>query len=468
MHHFQSLKLLIIEDNVGDCFLIQEYVMGFTDSPVFEKAETFEAAKEILENQSGFDAILLDLSLPDLSGETLLASVLALTEHVPVIVLTGNARDEFGIKSLSLGAADYLSKNELTQHLLEKSLAYGIERKRNEKKILISNERYEIVAKATSDTIWDWHLIKKTVSCSHGIVSVFGYSEADTEQTEDWWKEKIHPEDYRKMWHKVLSNFKKGNNLVQDEYRFRCAEGNYKYVLAKAFMIPDGLGRPVRIIGAMQDITQQKNEELRLRMLETAITQSTDAVVITEISKITLEAPKIIFINDAFTKMTGYTSMEILGKQPKFMIGPNTEIHEVEKVKTSMRAWQKCNVEFINYKKDGKQFWANLSIAPLADAKGRYTHWIAIMRDVSERRNHIHAIEEQNKKLKEIAWSQSHLVRAPLARIMGLVNLLKEHEAEDIGMEVDEVIGHIDTSACELDMIIRDIVLKTESIKSDL
>ena len=125
-----------------------------------------------------------------------------------------------------------------------------------------------------------------------------------------------------------------------------------------------------------------------------------------------------------------------------------------------MSKWETCEVELLNYKKNGEEFWINIAIAPLADSKGWFTHWISIERDITERMHYMQAIEDQNKKLREIAWIQSHVVRSPLARIMGIIDLLTHH-APDKSTQ-DELIQHLVTSTHELDGIIREIANKSE------
>jgi PAS domain S-box-containing protein len=219
------------------------------------------------------------------------------------------------------------------------------------------------------------------------------------------------------------------------------------------------------MIGAMQDITSQKQEEERLRLLESVITNATDAILITEAEPFDLPGPKILYVNEAFTKITGYSREEVIGKTPRILQGAKTDKEELHKLKQALKTWESCTIEVINYKKNGEEFWANISVAPVADNKGFFTHWIAIQRDVTDRRNYLLAIEEQNKKLKEIAWIQSHVVRAPLARIMGLANMLIEQvPVEEISNE--ELVESISESADELDKIIRDIVFKTENVQN--
>ena len=106
-----------------------------------------------------------------------------------------------------------------------------------------------------------------------------------------------------------------------------------------------------------------------------------------------------------------------------------------------------------------------MEIAPVSDGKGWFSHWISVERDVSERMNYIQAIEAQNTKLKDIAWMQSHIVRAPLARIMGFADLLKNDSTKK--MDGIDLVTLLLSSATELDEVIRTIVKKTEQVENN-
>ena len=86
--------------------------------------------------------------------------------------------------------------------------------------------------------------------------------------------------------------------------------------------------------------------------------------------------------------------------------------------------------------------------------------------DITERLNYIRTIEMQNSKLQEIAWIQSHLVRAPLAKMMGLIDVIKNHSVSD--MEKTELLVHVLDSAHEFDVLIKDIVGRTEDLQINL
>ncbi|WP_170073264.1 PAS domain S-box protein [Mongoliibacter ruber] len=148
-----------------------------------------------------------------------------------------------------------------------------------------------------------------------------------------------------------------------------------------------------------RDVTLEKKEEQHLKLLESVITNTNDAILITEAEPFDEPGPRIIFVNEAFTKMTGYTSQEVIGKTPRILQGPKSDKEELDRLSKAIRKWESCEITTINYKKNGEPFWINFSVSPVADEDGWYTHWIAIERDVSELNNE----KIQNELLAEIS-----------------------------------------------------------------
>lgn len=137
--------IFIIEDNPGDFALVEEFLFEQIEAPVISHVLNYQAAQAVLsERVIPFDIILLDLSLPDKTGISLIEEVIKLSMNAPVIVLTGYVDFEFGVKSLSLGISDYILKDELTGISLYKSIVYSCERK----KIILALESSELRARS--------------------------------------------------------------------------------------------------------------------------------------------------------------------------------------------------------------------------------------------------------------------------------------------------------------------------------
>ena len=326
-----------------------------------------------------------------------------------------------------------------------------------------SNERYDIVAKATSDTIWDWKMEDDSFIWNKGIQGVFGYKKEDVGKTSKWWFDRIHPEDSLKMSVKLYSFLEQKTEKWQDEYRFQCADGTYKYVFDRGFLVKDVNGKPIRMIGAIQDVTKQKEEEQRLRLLETVITQTKDAVMITDIDISKNTIPNIIFVNSAFTDMTGYLANEVIGKSLEMFLGKKSDILEFDKLKTAIQKYKECFVETISYRKNGEEFWVNFSMIPVTNKDGEHSHWISIQRDVTEEKDKekereqlIRELTQNNKDLKQFSYITSHNLRAPLSNLTGLLNLIEDINIED--PELKEIITGFSKSTHLLNETINDLV----------
>jgi PAS domain S-box-containing protein len=351
-----------------------------------------------------------------------------------------------------------LSKNEnKNKSIFEKF-------KKTNEEIKESNEKYDIVAKATSDTIWDWKIQEDSINWNKGIESVFGYKQEEVGKTSKWWFDKIHPEDSIRMSIKLYSFIEQKTEKWQDQYRFRCADGTYKYVLDRGFLLKDENGRAIRMIGAIQDITKQKQEEQRLKLLETVITQSKDSILITEANSINGKIPKIVYVNPAFSQMSGYLSNEIIGKSTNiFNKGPNSDSDELKKLLRAIKNEEECLIETISYTKQKEEYWVRFSMIPIFNNESVISHWISIQRDITdekkletEKEHLIRELTQNNKDLKQFSYITSHNLRAPLSNLIGLLNLTEDIPIEN--SELEEILTGFSKSTHLLNETINDLV----------
>ena len=131
-----------------------------------------------------------------------------------------------------------------------------------------SQERYRLVAEATNDTIWDWDFSSGQILWNDALTAAYGHPLETVEPTGAWWLAQIHPDDRLRIdtsIHAVID----GDALVwTDEYRFRRADGSYALVFDRGRVIRDAYGRPLRMIGAMLDMSQLQTAETALRKSE--------------------------------------------------------------------------------------------------------------------------------------------------------------------------------------------------------
>jgi two-component system, NarL family, sensor histidine kinase UhpB len=256
--------LLVVEDNPGDYVLLEHYLKN-SQLPigVILHAEKMQGVPALIK-ETVIDIALLDLTLPDSNGVDSVITLTRLLPQTPIIVFSGLSTIEIAVESISLGVQDYLIKGEFDEKLLAKSVQYSIERKKTIEKLRESNERYEFVNKATLDTIWEWDYLTKAGLWGDGIIKVFGYSEYKLKYDENWLNEFIHPDDKEKVLKNIRDHIGNGLQNWQAEYRFRCADGTYKEVFDRGYILFDKSRKPYRMIGAMTDLTEKKTLEREL------------------------------------------------------------------------------------------------------------------------------------------------------------------------------------------------------------
>lgn len=174
----QQYKVLVVEDNPGDYYLIIDYLEEEILSPQIQHAVTFAQADQFLNDPSAtFDIILLDLSLPDLEGEALLLNMLQIANNTPIIVLTGYTDVNFAKKSLALGASDYLLKDQLNATILYKSIIYNIERNKYLQDLKASEQRYADLFHLSPQPMWVVDLETfKFLDINKAAIAHYGYS----------------------------------------------------------------------------------------------------------------------------------------------------------------------------------------------------------------------------------------------------------------------------------------------------
>lgn len=318
--------ILVIEDNPGDFALVEDFLFEQIAAPQILHATSFKEAREILIKEAyKLDVVLLDLSLPDHTGESLINEIVETCKYIPVIVLTGYTDFAFGVKSLSLGISDYLLKDELTALSLYKSIVYSIERKKNTVALAESERRYSDLFHLSPLPMWVVDLnTLYFLDVNAATINHYGYSR---DEFLSMTLKDIRPqEELAKLEHDLLQS-KKG---------------------------------PASFVA----IHRKKNGELR---------------------NIEIRMAPICYNG----------------------IGAN----------------------------------------------------VVITNDITDRLNYIKAIENQNEKFREISWIQSHLVRSPLSRIMGLTHLICSAKEDDD--EVHQMLQYLSSSADELDGMIKTITDKT-------
>ncbi|CAN5436800.1 hypothetical protein BH10PSE16_BH10PSE16_25590 [soil metagenome] len=235
-----------------------------------------------------------------------------------------------------------------------------------------------------------------------------------------------------------------------------------------------------------QDITQRRAEQAQLRLLETAVSRLNDMVVIMEAEPFDASGRRIVFVNDAFERQTGYSRADIIGKTPILLWGNSTYRPEVERILSAMDNWQPVRAELVIYTKAGKECWVETDIAPIANESGKFTHWVAVERDITERRQQQQEIlslnsdlEERvllrtaqlataNRELESFAYSVSHDLRSPLNTIHAFSQLLVKIDGDQISDKGKHYLNRIGAGVKQMGDLIEGLLTLTHLSREQL
>jgi diguanylate cyclase (GGDEF)-like protein/PAS domain S-box-containing protein len=190
------------------------------------------------------------------------------------------------------------------------------------------------------------------------------------------------PERDRRRLLRHLHALVRDRKPMQLEHRIVTENGDTTYVMQRAELRHEKEG--VTIAGTMQDITQHHLSQEKLRLFHTCMSRVNEVVMITDASPLEEPGPRVVFVNDAFERLTGYKAEEILGRSPRLLQGPATSRAELDRIRAALQKGEPVYSEVINIGKQGQKYWLALTISPVADDSGRISHFVSIQRDITK------------------------------------------------------------------------------------
>ncbi len=328
---------------------------------------------------------------------------------------------------------------------------------------LSEGRQLQLAADLVPFGIWEYDLVSGYIEWSKPLYKLLGIERKAFDNTLSGFKNMIHPDDREQIENIIkevmlLSN----DDLKKYMYRITPPDQSTRFIQGNIRLIKDKKNRPVKLTGVCVDITQQKLVECELKNEN----KKTDLYLASVEAMIVVlnNNASIRLMNKAGCKITGYTEKEVVNQDWFDLFSPVEKRSRFKnafaKISTGLRTYPEYYEREIITKSGGVKCiaWRNTL---LKDDDNNITGILATGTDITEKKIAERKLLEQNERLREIAWMQSHEVRKPLANIIGLLTLVDQKKM-DTGNET--IFQFLKQSTDELDHMIRSIIEKTKAV----
>jgi len=409
----QPASILIIDDDRGTCETLGDVLRakGYA-------VETATRGREGLDKLSArpFDAGIVDIKLPDISGLDLLEALKGASPETEVVFITGFASLATAIQAINGAAYAYITKPFEMDHLLA-ILHKALEKQRLARAVRDSEERYRLIHENINDAIFLADLEGRLTFSNRRGEELAGYRQEEFVGRP--LLSLLTPEGAR------LAQLRLGGGdgrpvLPFFECEIIRKEGSRIWVEANVTNVVKD-GRVVGRLGVVRDITERRQAEQQLHLQSTALESAANAILITD------REGTIIWINSAFTGLTGYIAEEAIGQTPRILKSARQDASFYQDLWQTILSGQVWHGEIVNRRKDGSLYTEEQIITPVRDERGEISHFVAIKQDITERKRLQEQLIQSEKlaTLGQLIAGIAHELNNPLAAMVGHAQMLR-------------------------------------------
>ncbi|MGQ0622722.1 MAG: hybrid sensor histidine kinase/response regulator [Panacagrimonas sp.] len=296
------------------------------------------------------------------------------------------------------------------------------QRERSQMQARDTELRHRLALEASFDAMYEWVAETDRMSWNEGVRTLFGYTDKEVDGSLAWWSERIHPADRESTLESFHQARQAGRGKWSAEYRLRCADGHYVWVLDRAGLVFDGAGHLLRTVGAVQDISEQRRGEERLRGILDAMPARVGTVA---------ADGQVDYLHPSWAAYTGLGFDEVSGANWPRMFHPD-DLPEYRRARElSLTSGEPFAHEVRVRRHDGEYRWHLAQMAPVRDAAGRVQSWVSAVTEVHELKLAQQRLRDADGAKDEFLATLAHELRNPIAPVVNAVQLLRVKGADD-------------------------------------
>lgn len=293
-----------------------------------------------------------------------------------------------------------------------------------------------------------WDLINNSMTWSEEFYRILGFYPESVEPSLEKFLERVHPDD-RHGFDKHFKEYLEVKDSYSYEYRIVTHKGSVRFVKSLGEVFRDTRGKAIRVRGVLQDITEFVEQKAQLDRLSMIAENTVNAVILRDATGF------VLWVNAAFTKISGYSEAEVIGKNDSdLLIGPKTDQKVVEYRLSKIQKREPYHCELLKYTKAGKPFWMEIDGQPLYDRRGNFSCYFEIETDITERKKAFKLLERTKDQSRTFSRKVNQLLEAERAEI-----------ARDIHDEFGQQLSGIKMSLSTLQKIKFDPEISSELVK---
>jgi len=296
-----------------------------------------------------------------------------------------------------------------------------------------SEERFQLVAQASNDAVWDWDLVADVVWWNDSFFRLFGYDRAEISTTTESWIEYIHPQERDEVVNNITAAVQANAETWSAEYRFKRKDGSYADIFDRGYVVRNSQGKAIRMLGSMVDISQRKHADAQIRFQAHLLDTVGQSVVAIDSSG------KVIYWNSFAERLYGWKKEEMLGRTVFSQVIAVLPDFQRGEILERLQEYDSWSGEYLAPRQDGTTFPAFITISPLYDDNRNRIGTIGVSTDISKLKQAEEAVRRSEARFRALIENSADAIA--LINIRGFIQYASPATTRILGYSREEFLN---------------------------